>query len=228
MYPDDSVLVGVIKDKSDLEYLLKDLWYRIPKKQMPNGVFTKYLAFFLSAKAAKHLGASGVYYFAEIKGVELVYRQDLFPNDKSEKAKDEYYKAQFRQIQGKNPPVLNPSKRRFAFIYTTWDRFVNAREIADLYSKNDYYVDRIYHALRERQIYAERSWDIERKNKGYGAAVRIVCENGAITGYTDRDYSDSNGFFLDGNQNQDEILKQIKAQIARMGGPISLPLGTTY
>lgn len=228
MYPDDSLLVGVLNRKPDLDILLKDFWYRIPKKTMPNGVFTKYLAFFLSGTASKRFGTSAIYYFAEIKGVELVYRKDLFPNDNSEKAHDEYYKVQFRQVQGKNPPVLNPNKRRFAFIYTTWDRFVNAREIADLYSKNDYYVDRIYHALRERQIYAERSWDVECKQRGFGATVRIICENGALTAYTDSNYDDKNGFFLDNTQSHDTILNQIKAQIARMGGPISLPLGTSY
>jgi hypothetical protein len=225
--PTDRVLVGVINKKQDLDFLLNQHWYRLPQAQMPNGLYTEYVAFFLSGNAAKKLGESAVYYYAALTGVELVYRKDLL-SDKPEKANERYYKAQFRQIQGKNPPVLNPKKRRFAFIYTTWDRFVNARELADLYSKNDYYVDRIYHALRDKSIRIERYWDAQRKETGYGAAVRIICENGVLTGYTDASHDDKNGVYLDSQQPEDKILADIRAQISRMGGALSLSLGTSY
>lgn len=225
--PTDRVLVGVINNKQDLDFLLNQHWYRLPQAQMPNGLYTEYLAFFLSGSAAKKFGESGVYYYAALTGVELVYRKDLL-SDKPEKANERYYKAQFRQIQGKNPPVLNSTKRRFAFIYTTWDRFVNARELADFYSKNDYYVDRIYHALRDKSIRIERYWDAQRKETGYGAGVRIVCENGVLTGYTDSSYEDTNGVYLDSQQPEDTILAEIRAKISRMGGALSLPLGTSY
>lgn len=225
--PTDRVLVGVINSKQDLDFLLQGLWYRLPQSQMPDGLYTEYIAFFLSGSAAKKFGASGVYYYAALTGVELVYRKDLL-SDKPEKANEKYYKAQFRQIQGKNPPVLNPTKRRFAFIYTTWDRFVNATSLADFYSKNDYYVDRIYHALRDKSIRIERYWDAQRKETNHGAAVRIICENGVLTGYTDSAYEDSNGFYLDSQQPEDAILAEIRAQMSRMGGAVSLPLGTSY
>src|SRR5688572_11970076 len=225
--PTDRVLVGVINSKDDLDFLLQGHWYRLPQGQMPDGLYTEYLAFFLSGSAAKKFGKSGVYYYAALTGVELVYRKDLL-NDKPEKANDRYYKAQFRQIQGKNPPVLNPTKRRFAFIYTTWDRFVNARSLADFYSKNDYYVDRIYHALRDKSIRIERYWDAQHKETGYGAGVRIVCENGVLTGYTDSSYEDKNGVYLDSQQPEDKILAEIRAKMSRMGGALSLPLGTSY
>jgi hypothetical protein len=225
--PTDRVLVGVINSKNDLDFLLNQHWYRLPQKQMPDGLYSEYLAFFLSGSAAKTFGASGVYYYAALTGVELVYRKDLL-DDKPEKADERYYKAQFRQILGKNPPVLNPTKRRFAFIYTTWDRFVNARTLADFYSNNDYYVDRIYHALRDKSIRIERYWDAQRKETKHGAAVRIICENGVLTGYTDSNYEDSNGLYLNSEEPDDTILAEIRARISRMGGPLSLPLGTSY
>lgn len=232
MFPDDRVLVGVINRKRDLDYLLKDHWYRIPQVQMPDGIYAEYIAFFLSGTAAKRFDSSGIYYFARRGGMELLYREDLLPNEKSQKAKrkakDVYYKIQFRSVEGKNPPVTNPTNRSFAFIFTTWDRFVNASAIADLYSTSDYYVDRIYHALRDKNIRANRYWDAQRKRTGYGAAVRIVCENGMITGYTDEDFDDDEGFYLDPGVADDKIFAEIKARMARMGGPIFLPLSTTF
>lgn len=232
MYPDDRVLIGVVNRKKDLEYLLKGHWYRIPQKQMPKGIYTEYIAFFLSGTAAKRFGESGVYYYAARQGVELRYRKDLLPNEKSKKAvaraNDVYYKIQFRQIEGKVPAILNPTGRRFSFIFSTWDRFINAAKIADLYSDADYYVDRIYHALRDQNIRIDRYWDAQRKETGHGANVRIICESGILTGYTDTEFDDQNGLYLDSSQNEDSILAEIKAKIAQLGGPLTLPLGTTY
>lgn len=230
MLPDDRVLVGIINRKTDLDHLLNDHWYRIPQAQMPDGIFAEYIAFFLSGSAAKRFGESGIYYFAHRHGLELAYRKDLLPNETSQKAlaraNESYYKVQFRQIQGKVPAITNPNKRRFAFIHTTWDRFVNASKLADLYSTNDYYVDRIYHALRDKQIRANRYWDAQRKQIGYGASVRIICERGTLIGYTEKDSVEENGIFLDSTRPDDAIFDEIRAKMAEMGGPISLPLTT--
>lgn len=232
MFPDDRVLLGIIKRKTDLDYLLRDHWYRIPQTQMPDGIYAEYLAFFLSGTAAKRFGASGVYYFARRYGLELVYRKDLLPDEKSKKAlkraDDVYYKVQFQSVEGKVPPIMNPSGRRFAFIHSTWDRFINATEIADLYSTKDYYVDRIYHALRDKQVRSNRYWDAQRKETGYGANVRVICEQGTLTGYTDLDFEDENGIYLNEKRSDDEIFEAIRTKMAQLGGPISLPLSTTF
>ena len=232
MFPDDRVLVGVINRKKDVDYLLKGLWYRIPQAQMPDGIHTEYIAFFFSGTAAKKFEQSGIYYYGRVTGQELRYRKELLPDEKSKKAlaraDDVYFKLQFKSIEGKVPPITNPTNRRFAFIFTTWDRFVRATKIADLYSDNDYFVDRIYHALRDKRIRIHRYWDAQRKQTETGAAVRIVCENATITGYTDSNYDDENGFTLATDQSEDKILAEIKERMARMGGPILLPLSITY
>lgn len=232
MFPDDRVLVGVINRKKDLDYLLHDYWYRIPQTEMPDGIYAEYIAFFLSGAAAKRFDSSGIHYYARRVGLELRYRKDLLPDETSDRAQrranDKYYKVQFNAIEGKVPPITNPTNRSIAFIHTTWDRFVRAREIADLYSKNDYFVDRIYHALRDKQIRVHRYWDAQRKQYGFGASVRIICEQATITGYTESNYEDDNGFLLATDQPEDKILAEIKARMAQMGGPILLPLSTTY
>lgn len=232
VFPDDRVLVGIINRKTDLTYLLQEHWYRIPQVQMPDGIYAEYLAFFLSGTAAKDMPQSGIYYFARRNGLELKYRKDLLPNETSKKAMsraDEvYYKIQFQKIDQKYPPITNPTKRRFAFIHTTWDRFIKGATLADLYSKNDYYVDRIYHALRDKNIRSDRYWDAQRKRTGYGANIRVLCEGGTFTGYTEREFDDQNGVYMDSDQPIDMIFEEIRSKMAQLGGPISLPLSTTF
>lgn len=232
MFPDDRVLISVINRKTDLNYLLHDRWYRIPQKRMPDGVYAEYLAFFLSGTASKSLGESGIYYYAKRSGLELAYRKELLPNETSKKARaradDVYYKIQFDDVLQRTPTIINSSKRRFAFIHTTWDRFVNASKIPDLYSTNDYYVDRIYHALRDKKIRLNRYWDAQRKQTGLGANVRILCENGTLTAYTDPDKEDANGVYLDQSKPTDEIFEAIRLKMTQLGGPIYLPLSAIF
>ena len=146
MYADDRVLVGVIKRVKDYQIARQQHWYRIPQRQMPGGVQAEYIAFFLSGAAFR--GQGGVIAsFARITGLELARRRDLLPGE-GQRADDIYYKLQFRRLIERDPPIVNSSKRRFSFIRTTWDRFVCAEAIPDLYSRAEYYVDRVYYALR--------------------------------------------------------------------------------
>ncbi len=145
MYPEDRVLVGVVNRQQDLRILLEQGWYRIPYVRMMDGVLTEYVAFFCQPKGAN---ARGIYYYARLKGVELVRRVDLLPDEAHHsRAEAIYYKCQFSQIYPRTPAILNTQRRAFAFIYTTWDRFEEASVIGDLYTKNQYYVSRVYYAL---------------------------------------------------------------------------------
>ncbi len=224
MFPDDRVLVGVIKRKKDLKLARNQHWYRIPQARMQRGVHAEYLAFFLSGKVAGQ-PESGIYYFAERAGLELAYRRDLLPDEADKPTANEvYYKVQLRNWQPKTPPVLNTTNRAFSFIHTTWDRFVHAREIRDLYSDADYYVDRIYHALRTDGLTAlERYWDGERRETGHGAQLRILCERGVLTASADPTGGD---ILLESGVEEDEILAKIRAAVARQGGPVmvNIPL----
>ena len=140
MYPNDRVLVGVVNRKKDFRIACAEHWYRIPQKRMPRGIHAEYIAFFLSGRAFREQ-AGGVACFARITGLELVTRRELLP-DEDKRAQDIYYKVQFRQLIAKDPPILNTSKRTVSFIRTTWDRFVSADAISDLYRTADGYVNR--------------------------------------------------------------------------------------
>ncbi len=146
MYADDRVLVGVLKRKKDFEIARQQNWYRIPQCQLPRGLNAEYIAFFLSGKPFRqHSGT--IAYFARVTGLELARRRDLLPDEKK-RADALYYKVQFRRLIEKDPPIENLRARSISFIRTTWDRFINAETIPELYSAADFYVGRVYHALR--------------------------------------------------------------------------------
>ena len=216
MFAEDRVLVGVINRKRDLETVLGERWYRIPQAKMQRGVNAEYIAFFLSKAFGEQNG--GIHYFAERKGIELVYRRDLIPQEPNHpRANESYYKVQLGTILAKTPPVLNPSRRTISFIHTTWDRFVKATRISDLYSKEDYFVDRIYHALRSAGVPSERTWSAEYKN--VPAQIRVLCEKGTFKASTQ---PEDGSMYLDNLHHEDEILAAILAEIAKQGGPVMI------
>lgn len=223
MYPDDRVLVGVIKRKKDRKILLSENWYRIPQDKMPDGIYAEYLAFFLSQSAASDKDSSGIYYFGRKAGVELLHRRDLLPNEKKN-PDGVYYKIQLESVSGKVPPITNNANYRFAFIFTTWDRFLKARDIPDLYSQSDYFVDRIYHALRDKKARASRYWDANKREYGHGAGFRFVCEEGTLGAYAELPDTpiDDDYMLLDSSQSDDAVLEEIQQRIASMGGLVSL------
>lgn len=221
MFPEDRVLVGVINRKRDLVYAREEHWYRIPQARMPRGINAEYIAFFLSGAVFKER-SGGIHYYAERTGLELVYRKDLLPEEANHpRARDVYYKVQLGQLREKTPPILNPTARIVTFIHTTWDRFVHAREIGDLYSTADYFVDRIYHALRSSGLTPERIWQAEYREAGRAPQLRILCEKGTVIASTSRD---EGAVHLDETQAEDQILAAIKAEIARQGGPVFVPI----
>jgi hypothetical protein len=222
MYPDDRVLVGVINRKKDFQIAEKEGWYRIPQKQMPHGINAEYIALFLSGKPFKEKSGS-IAYFSRIAGFELVRRKELLP-DEDKRPEEVYYKIQFQKLIDKNPPIVNQSKRSISFIRTTWDRFVSAKTIADLYSQADYYVDRIYHALKSRGVKSTPYWSTDYRTTGKPAQLRLVSDNGKEI-VVSSEPQDGEINLLD-NIPEDEILKEILRRIASEDGPsmIDVPI----
>jgi hypothetical protein len=220
MYPEDRVLVAVINRQRDLAYAREAHWYRIPQARMPRGVHAEYIAFFLSRAFKEQNGA--IRYYAERRGLELAYRRDLLPNEAGHKrAGDVYYKVSLGDLIPKDPPITNTSKRAISFIYTTWDRFIEAETIRDLYSADDWYVDRVYYALEQRGIHPLRMWDAERRETGSAAGLQILCQQGLVVAATERG---DGTIFLDRTQSDDEVLNAILTRIAQSGGPVMLDL----
>ena len=219
MNPEDRVLVGVIKRKSDLNYALDDQWYRIPQKQMPDGMFMEYLAIFTSGRVFKEK-SGGIYFYAKVKGMELKYRRDLLPDEADHpRAGAAYFRVALGEMKVRKSPILNSDRRVISFIYTTWDRFVKAESIGDLYSKSDYLVDRIYYALRNRNMPLERIWSTQKHATDVTLGLNVQCKNGVVTVSTQ---NNDGTVFLDISEPEDKILAAIRAEIERHGGPLTI------
>lgn len=228
-YPEESVMVGIIKREGDVERLLDERWYRIPCASLVREPRSDYLAFYLSGYPGRKRNTPGIYYYARNRGYELAYRRDLLPDEvDNPRANDVYYKVQLGPIIERKPPITNPGKRVITFIWTTYDRFVHARVVNDLYSKNDYFVDRIYHALQDRSIEPIRYWDVDKATGGRGAGVRVLCERGTVD-LVDSDAqngrSDEMTVLYDAEAEFAPLLQRILAQVDAMGGPVMIPVG---
>jgi hypothetical protein len=213
-YPEDRVLVGVINRKRDLETLRTERWYRIPQAKMKRGIQAEYVAFFLSRAFGEQNGA--VYYYARVTGLELAYRRLLLPNEPQHPRADEvYYRIALGALQEKTPPIRNTTKRSLAFVYTTWDRFIHAHTIGDLYSKADYYVDRIYQALRSAGMRPQRFWEAEGKSIPYAPGVEVMTVDGPLYA-TMQQREDA--IYMEWGLSQEMVVQAIREELARRGG----------
>lgn len=217
-YAEDRVLVGVINRKRDLETARHKGWYRIPVARLARGVNAEYIGFFLSG-AFKELNGA-VHYYAECKGIELAYRRWLLPDEPDHpRADEQYYKIALGDLIPKTPPIVNTTKRSIAFVSTTWDRFIHARTIPDLYSKADYFVDRIYHALRATGMQPERFWEVESSVIHHAPGLEIMTAEGPLYLSTK---PTENALYLDLELSQDVLLRTIREELAKRGGPVDL------
>jgi hypothetical protein len=179
MHSEDRVLVAVMNRPKDLEIAQGQGWYRIPAGRAPKGVLSEYVAFYFTAAFAEEKW--GIYYYARRLGHELVTRRDLLPDELDHPRVDaRYYKLQLGPLWRKEPPILSQRWRRITFIHTTWDRFVDAREINDLFITGDEYVDRVYTALRDAGLAPERSFPIREGGADYIAEVALPCRDGVV------------------------------------------------
>ena len=106
-------------------------------------------------------------------------------------------------------PIISLRWRRITFIHTTWDRFLDATEINDLFVEGGEYVDRLYAALKERGIQAERQYRVEEPSVVYEVPLSVLCANGRI------DIRHSNQF---SQLSPEETASEIAQEIVKKGG----------
>ena len=180
MYPEDRVLVGVMPRRRDLELARDEHWYRIPKAKAPKGLYSEYIAFYFTRAFDEH--KYSVRYYARRTGLELVRRRELLPDEpRHPRANAPYYKLQLGPLRAKEPPILSLRWRRITFIHTTWDRFIKAEEINDLFSADDEFVDRVYYALRDSNLRPERLYKVKERGIEYVVDFAWPCRDGLLT-----------------------------------------------
>jgi hypothetical protein len=155
-------------------------WYRVPEKKAPRGAFLEYIAFYFTAAFGEE--AYTVHYYARRLGHELVTRRELLPDEADHPRADErYYKLQLGHLQRREPPIISQRWRRITFIHTTWDRFLVAEEINDLFVEGGEFVDRLYHALRDAGLSPERAYPVREANVEYVASLAVPCCEGVLS-----------------------------------------------
>lgn len=160
MYPEDRVLVTYVPQPSDFEIIQQDGWYRVPQKHAPKGLHAEYFAFYFGRRFGAEKWA--IHYYAAQLGHELTTRLALFPDQPDHpRAQEMYYKVQLGPLQKLKQPIVSLRWRRVTFLHTTWDRFLDATEINDLFVDGEPYVDRIYATLKERRIQAECNYRVQ-------------------------------------------------------------------
>jgi len=175
--PSERVLVAVMNNRRDFEIAREQGWYRIPVHHAPPGVAeAAVLAFYFTRAFDEEKWA--IHWYGPIEGHELARRRDLLPREPDHPRADEpYYKLQLGSLIRLEDPIPSLRWRRITFIETTWDRFVAAREINDLYVSG---ADGLFVTLKERGFWPEREFEIREGDTTYTVDMAIPCQEGAV------------------------------------------------
>ena len=172
-----SVLVGVIKDKRDLDALLTRRWYRIPALHAPKRKF-KYLAFYQPAGFARQ--GKRILYYARVLNQRVVRRRDLLPDEFDHpRANDYYFLFRTGKIRQLSRPIRNKLPRRVSFGFTSLNRLLKSQNILQLYKVAP--TEEILRAtLRRAGIRASGQHYVSSGGKRYYVDFAIFCRHGAI------------------------------------------------
>ncbi len=176
-YPSDRVLVAIMNSPRDLTIAQDEGWYRIPERHAPDSATEAVvLAFYFTRAFGDEKWA--IHYYAPVEGHELVRRHDLFPNQPHHpRARDPYYKLQLGPLLKLDDPIPSLRWRRITFIESTWDRFIAAEEINDLYATG---ADGLYVTLKEDRLHPEREFLVREGDAEYVVDLAIPCREGTL------------------------------------------------
>jgi hypothetical protein len=149
IYPEDLILVAVMRARRDLEIARVLGWYRIPLASAPKTMHVDWMAFYLTAVFGEERWS--IRYVCPVRGYELTTRRALLRDEPDHvRAGEPYYKLQLGSMQELARPIMSSRWRRFTFLYTTGEQLLTAREITDLTVRHRADQDRLWRILRER------------------------------------------------------------------------------
>ena len=183
------VLVAILNHPLDLALARDQHWYRIPVSSVEKWLQRRWpphwLAFYLTKVFQGE--AYAIHYYAQVLDVREVARWQLFPDQPPDaKSRRRYYQLLLAPLQRLDPPIASRRWRRITFIQTTWQRFVGAIEINDLYDDSPL-EDALWHALKQLRIPAERQEFIVANGRNYALDFAVYCATGKLDLETDGD-----------------------------------------
>lgn len=153
---DALVLVAIMPKPRDMDIARLLGWYRIPLKSAPKILHPDAIAFYQTSSFAKG-HRSQIECYAEVSGVELTTRAELFRDEPEHpRANEEYFKIQLGGIENLPHPVKADEWKRFTFFYTTGSRILSAESIRGL-AMNARERSELWRVLREREEIYGRS-----------------------------------------------------------------------
>lgn len=208
-----TVLVSVLKNKSDLHALLKENWYRIPVAYLPRRKFT-YLAFYQPASFGR-LGKR-IQYYARVLKSKTVKRIDLLPKERAHpRAHDDYLKIELAWLKKLVRPIKNIIPRRVSFGFTSLKSLLKAGDILELYgiSPTEQIAER---GLNRLGIKTKKEFNVSYGGKRYRLDLAVFCKNGRIAIECDNLKAHSDGVQIAKDKKKDEFLKRHGWQIVRL------------
>jgi very-short-patch-repair endonuclease len=187
--PNERVLVAIMNNPLDFAVARDQHWYRIPvtsaTKWLKGHWPPQWLAFYQTKVFGSE--AFAIHHYCQILDHREVYRWQLFPDQpRDEKARQRYYQLFLGPLQRLAPAIVSRRRRRIVFIPTTWQRFVGAVEINDLYHESPL-EDLLWQELKRLRIPAERQEFLAIKDRNYALDFAVYCAAGKLDIETDGD-----------------------------------------
>lgn len=188
------LLVSILNNKRDFKILSEKFWYRIPVKSTEKWLRhrwpPKWISFYQTGTFKEE--AYSIRYFSEVIDIVTTDRKTLFPNEPpNSNQKKTYYQIKIKPLRVLQYPIYSRRWRRITFISSTFEKFINALEINDLFD-NSPLEDRLWAELKRLDVDAERQELVTVKNNNYFLDFAVYCMQGKIDLETDGDTWHSN------------------------------------
>ena len=175
---DALVLVAVLTSPRDLAIAREQGWYRIPVKRAPRRVAADYLAFYQTRAFGEE--AYAVSYYAPVRRFHLASRAELLPDEPDHpRAGEAYYQIEIGSLERLPRPIPSRRLRRITFIPTTLKLLFAAKEINDLWWRDEPQ-ERLWAALREAGLLVEYRYRVGEPPDEVQVDFALFCRNGRI------------------------------------------------
>ncbi len=189
MNKSEELLVGIVNRIGDYNVIHNQLWYRIPiekvDKMLKDRWPPKWIAFYYTSRINKY--PQMILHYGKVSSIEVKSRKELFPTEKiNYKTRRNYSKISIEEVRTLPKPILSRRFRKIVFIKTTYNKFINAIEVNDLFDGSNL-EDKLWAEMKRKMISAERQQVVKVDEKFYFLDFAIHCKKGKLDIETDGD-----------------------------------------
>ncbi len=201
------VLVAIINNLRDFDIARDQHWYRIPVRSARGRLKERWPPRWVAFYQTKVFGPErwAINYYAPVTRIRTLTRRSLLPQEPDHPRADElYHKIELGPLERLPEPILSARWRRLVFISTTWDKFIGAVEINDLYDESPL-EDRLWAEFKRHEIAAERQFFVTLKKGLYALDFAVFCDHGQLDVEADGDswHADAARIPLDNRRDND-------------------------